>query len=66
MDPIGAITALLGVVNYLRTASDKIKQNREECHRLANHAEAILRLIEVEIRNGAPVDVIQRLTKVKS
>jgi hypothetical protein len=65
MDPLHTITALYSAVQYLRAASEKIKQNREECNRLADHIETILTLIEAEVKNGLPADAVQRLDEVK-
>ena len=65
MDPLRTIAAVYNAVQYLRAASEKIKQNREECNKLADHTEAILMLIEAEVKKGAPGDVVQRLDEVK-
>lgn len=64
MDPLDPLTSLIGVIRYLRDVAEKVQQNREECRRLAAHANDVLRLVEIEIRNGASVDVLSRLEKL--
>lgn len=65
MDPVGVITALLGVVNYLRAASEKVNGNQKQCHRLADHAVDVLTLIEGEVKGGLSPDVLKRLHRLK-
>jgi hypothetical protein len=65
MDPLGTISALFSIVKYLRDVADKVQQNREECKRLADHAEAVLALIETEVARGISADVAGRLGKLK-
>jgi hypothetical protein len=64
-DPIGIISTIISVIGYIRTAADKVEQNRDECIRLGDHAEDVLRLIKEEIKNGASIDVERRLLKLK-
>jgi hypothetical protein len=65
VDPVGIITTIIKVIGYIRTAADKIEQNREECRCLANHAEDVLGLIKGEVGGGASADVLGRLSKLK-
>lgn len=65
MDPFATISAILHLVNYLRAASDKVQGNQKQCHRLADHAEDMLKLIEDEVSNDLPLDALTRLTNLK-
>jgi hypothetical protein len=64
-DPVGIITTILAVIGYIRAAADKVEQNREQCYRLATHAEAVLALIKEETENVPSADVLKRLGKIK-
>jgi hypothetical protein len=59
------LTPCIHVVRYLRDVAKSIQQNREECLRLADHADEVLGLIDTEIKNGASSDIPPRLKKLK-
>jgi hypothetical protein len=62
-----AISALAHVVIYLRDAAEQVQDNREECLRLADHTDALLALIRVEVERGVVVvDVDGRLRNLTS
>ena len=65
MDPLSIVTTLYSVVKFLRDTADKVQQNRQECIRLADHAENVLVFIEDEVKRGVSEDVLARLSKLK-
>ena len=64
MDAIGAIQAVYGAINYLYTASEKMKENQEECRRLCKHARSVVQLLQREHEQGVPQDLARRLFKL--
>ena len=64
MDPLSVVTTLISVTQYLITIAEKVQQNREECKRLAKHADDVVRLIQTECKDGVPSDLEARLVKL--
>jgi hypothetical protein len=58
MDPLPVLTA---VVKYLYQAAEKVQHNGEECRRLANHAHAVLTLIQSETDGEVPPTLLDNL-----
>jgi hypothetical protein len=46
MDPLGTITTVISVINYLVNAANKIQQNRTECLALGDHARALIAVLQ--------------------
>jgi hypothetical protein len=65
MDPLGILTCLVGVAQYIYNASETVQQNKEECRRLAIHANAVFRLIQSEIDRGVSPDLLEKLQHLK-
>jgi hypothetical protein len=68
MDPVSAITviaALVKSIRYLVDVSECMRQNRQECQGLANHAEEVLKLVEFEVERGTSPDVLKGLQKLQ-
>ncbi|KAJ3527660.1 hypothetical protein NM688_g8100 [Phlebia brevispora] len=64
MDPLGATQFVLSAINYLKTAADKVKENKNECQRLCRHAGSLLDLIDRECKDGIPTSLKYRLSKL--
>lgn len=64
MDPLSVITTLISITRYLITVAEKVKQNSQECKRLAKHVDGIVRVIQTECRDGVPKDLEARLVKL--
>ena len=54
MDPVGTTQAVLSAINYLWTAAERVKENREECKRLCTHARSTVALIEEHAGTMSP------------
>ena len=61
MDALAVVTTLVGVTRYLIEVVDKVQQNREECKRLAEHADEVVRFIHKNYKTGLPKDLELRL-----
>ena len=65
MDPLGTAQAVLKAIEYLRSIVDKVKQNKEECKRLCDHASSIMALVQAECTDGVPAKLAARLGKLE-
>ena len=65
MDTLSILSSLVSAANYLYTASEKMKENREECRRLCKDVNTIVDLITQECKNGMPSILKTRLTKLE-
>lgn len=61
MDPANALGQLISVARYLHSQSEKVKQNKEECQRLAGHATTLHSLILDQEGLLIPEDLAKRL-----
>lgn len=64
MDAIAVVTTLVGVTRYLIEVVDKVQQNREECKRLAEHADEVVQFIHKNYKAGLPKDLELRLVNL--
>jgi hypothetical protein len=62
MDPIGATTALVDALRYLKEVADKVKENKERCQQLAEHGETVVKKLEEQCKGGIPPDLDAHLT----
>ena len=54
MDPLSFVTVLVKVTGCLVEVVEKVQQNREECKRLAEHADEVVRFIHKKYNDGMP------------
>ncbi|PSS36758.1 hypothetical protein PHLCEN_2v1389 [Hermanssonia centrifuga] len=66
MDPLGTVKAVIGAINYLYAASEKIKENGEECKRFCTHASLVMELIQrdIEHTDGGSARVSSKLKRL--
>lgn len=64
MEPLGALTTLVGQTRYLVDIAETMQQNKEECKRLVKHADEAVGLVQNECVEGVPVDLDLKLVKL--
>ena len=66
MDPLSILSSLITAVNYLYTACEKVKENREECRRLCKDVNTIVELVQQECKDDIPPALKTRLVKLET
>lgn len=64
MDPLGTVQALVGAIKYFYDASEKAKENRQECKKLCAHANSVLDIIRDESKGNIPPKLVDRLGRL--
>lgn len=64
MDPLSTLQTLAGVIKYLWDASQKMKENKEECRRLCEHTKYIMDIIRDETKGELPPKLDVRLRQL--
>ena len=61
MDPLSLVLGIRRVVWEIYKASEGVRQNREECRRLVDHANEIFAVIQEGINAGAESPALTRI-----
>ncbi|KAJ3551589.1 hypothetical protein NM688_g4615 [Phlebia brevispora] len=64
MDPIEITSTVLSIVNYLRAACQQVKENKEECERLSQHAREVIEIVQSHCTSGIPHNVARILERL--
>jgi len=66
MDASSALSALASVIKYLYQLAEQAKQNKEECKRLATHADTLYRSLDSQSRPNMPEDLVKRIQRLSN
>lgn len=63
-DPLSIASTVFSIIHYLIKVADQVKENKEECKQLCQHAQLVMDVIQTESRGQVPPRLSNRLQKL--